>query len=63
MDIGVNHTLARHFFWNKNVLWKKDIGDRKVTVSLTGRDLMVNTEAAGRYLAGPFCSKIQHFSK
>lgn len=51
MDMGVSHTLARHFFWNENVLWKKDIGDRKVTVSLGGRDLIVNTEAAGRYLA------------
>jgi pimeloyl-ACP methyl ester carboxylesterase len=50
MDMGVSHTLARHFFWNENVLWKKDIGDRKVTVSLGGRDLIVNTEAVGRYL-------------
>lgn len=52
MDMGVSHTLARHFFWNENVLWKKDIGDRKVTVSLGGRDLIVNTEAVGRYLSG-----------
>ena len=51
MDMGVSHTLARHFFWNENVLWKKDIGDRKVTVSLGGQDLIVNTEAVGRYLS------------
>lgn len=51
MDMGVSHTLARHFFWNENVLWKKDLGSRKVTVSLGGRDLIVDTEAVGRYLS------------
>jgi len=51
MDIGVAHTLARHFFWSENVLWKEDLGGRNVTVSLAGRDLIVNTEAVGRYLA------------
>jgi hypothetical protein len=51
MDMGVSHTLGRHFFWNENVLWKKDLGDRKVTVSLGGRDLIVNTESVGTYLA------------
>ncbi len=51
MDMGVSHTLSRHFFWNENVLWKKDLGGRKVTVSLGGRDLIVNTEAVGRYLS------------
>jgi pimeloyl-ACP methyl ester carboxylesterase len=51
MDMGVSHTLGRHFFWNENVLWKKDMGDRRVTVSLGGRDLIVNTEAVGRYLS------------
>lgn len=51
MDMGVSHTLSRHFFWSENVLWKKDLGDRKVTVSLGGRDLIVNTEAVGTYLA------------
>lgn len=48
--MGVSHTLARHFFWNENILWKKDIGGRKLTVSLGGRDLIVNTEAVGQYL-------------
>lgn len=50
MDIGVSHTLSRHFFWNENVLWKEDLGGRDVTVSLAGCDLIVNTEAVGRYL-------------
>lgn len=49
--MGVSHTLARYFFWNENVLWKKDVGDRKLTVSLGGQDLIVNTEAVGRYLS------------
>jgi hypothetical protein len=51
MDSGVAHTLARRFFWNENVIWKKDMKGRKVTVSLGGRDLIVNTEALGRYLS------------
>lgn len=53
MDSGVSHSLARHFFWNENVLWKKDLKGRKTTVSLGGRDLIVNTEAVGRYLSEP----------
>ncbi|TVY55684.1 hypothetical protein LCER1_G002760 [Lachnellula cervina] len=51
MDMGVSHTLSRHFFWNENVLWKKDLVGRKTTVSLGGKDLIVNTEAVGRYLS------------
>jgi pimeloyl-ACP methyl ester carboxylesterase len=51
MDMGVSHTLSRHFFWNENVLWKKDLGGRKVTASLSGRDLIVDTKAVGRYLS------------
>ncbi|TVY73197.1 hypothetical protein LSUE1_G004737 [Lachnellula suecica] len=51
MDMGVSHTLSRHFFWNENVLWKKDLGGRKMTASLSGRDLIVDTEAVGRYLS------------
>ncbi|RDW73298.1 hypothetical protein BP6252_07205 [Coleophoma cylindrospora] len=51
MDMGVAHTLARRFFWNENVLWKKDLQGHKFTVSLGGRDLIVNTEAVGEYLS------------
>lgn len=51
MDMGVSHTLSRHFFWNENVLWKKDLVGRKTTVSLSGRDLIVDTEAVGKYLS------------
>jgi pimeloyl-ACP methyl ester carboxylesterase len=50
-DIMVAHTLARHFFWMQNILWKEDLQDRNVTVVLSGKDLIVNTEAVGRYLS------------
>jgi hypothetical protein len=58
MDMSVSHTLSRHFFWNENVLWKKDVGGRKVTVSLSGRDLIVDTEAVGRYLSSGIGSEL-----
>jgi len=51
MDMNVSHTLSRHFFWNENVLWLKDLEGRNVTVCLGGRDLIVDTEAVGRYLS------------
>lgn len=51
MDMGVSHSLSRCFFWSENVLWKHDIGDRAITVSLAERDLIVNTKAVGSYLA------------
>jgi pimeloyl-ACP methyl ester carboxylesterase len=53
-DMMVAHTLARHFFWAQNILWKEDLGlgdpGRHVTVSLGGRDLIVATEVVGKYL-------------
>ncbi|MCJ1289852.1 hypothetical protein MMC34_001385 [Xylographa carneopallida] len=49
-DIGVAHTLARHFFWVENILWKEEIGARKMTVFLGAEDIIVNTEAVGNYL-------------
>jgi len=56
-DMSVAHTLHRHFFWSENILWKEDIVGRKVTVSLGGRDLIVNTEEVGRYLTGSQCEE------
>lgn len=50
MDMGVSHTLARHFFWNECILWREDMANRKITVVLSGRDLIVDAEAVGRYL-------------
>src|SRR5690242_8044673 len=51
-DPGVAHTLARGFFWAQNALWKDDLHGRDVTVSLGGRDLIVDTEAVGKYVSG-----------
>ena len=51
MDMGVAHTLGRRFFWSENILWKPDIKDRCTTVVLSGKDLIVDTETVGRYLA------------
>ena len=51
MDMGVSHTLSRHFFWSENILWKEDLDGRNVTVSFSGRDLIVDTESVGRYMS------------
>lgn len=51
MDMGVSHSLSRCFFWSENVLWKHDIGNHSITVSLAERDLIVDTKAVGSYLA------------
>lgn len=50
--MGVSHTLSRCFFWSENILWKDDLTGRDVTVVLSGKDLIVDTETVGRYLAG-----------
>lgn len=50
MDMMVAHTLARHFFWAHNILWKDELRGRDVTVSLGGNDLIVDTETVGKYL-------------
>ena len=49
-DIGVAHNLARHFFWAESILWKEEVGNRKMTVLLGAKDVIVNTEAVGGYL-------------
>jgi hypothetical protein len=60
-DIGVAHTLARRFSWIDNIIWKEDLGikakkdqqeGRNVTVVLSGKDLIVDTETVGQYLVG-----------
>ncbi|KAJ5292126.1 hypothetical protein N7478_001377 [Penicillium angulare] len=60
-DMGVAHTLARRFFWIDNIIWKEDLGikgeknqkeGRNVTVVLSGKDLIVDTETVGQYLVG-----------
>ncbi|KAK3385419.1 hypothetical protein B0H63DRAFT_394603 [Podospora didyma] len=55
MDMGVAETLARHFFWRENIIWREELlalgTERKVVVSLSGRDLIVDTHTVARYLA------------
>lgn len=59
-DIGVAHTLAKRFSWIDNIIWKEDLGvkaenkqeGRNVTVVLSGKDLIVDTETVGQYLMG-----------
>lgn len=51
-DAGVAHTLSRRFFWFENILWKEDIADRRVTIFLSERDLLVNTPQVRSYLLG-----------
>ena len=51
-DIGIAHTLFRRFFWADNILWKEDIQDHRVAVSLAGSDLIVNTAMVKAYLIG-----------
>jgi pimeloyl-ACP methyl ester carboxylesterase len=50
MDMGVSHALSRCFFWSENILWKEELNDRPVTVSLASNDLIVNTASVRRYL-------------
>lgn len=51
-DMSVAHTLSRHFFWSDNILWKDETQQRLVTVVLSGKDIIVDTETVGRYLSG-----------
>jgi hypothetical protein len=48
--MGVSHTLFRRFSWSENILWKEDIRNRRVTVVLSGKDLIVDTKAVRAYL-------------
>lgn len=61
-DPGVAHALGRRFFWSQKVIWHNDVGDlinegMHITVSLGGKDLIVNTEAVGRYLTDSRATK------
>ncbi|KAI5458235.1 hypothetical protein BGZ63DRAFT_363265 [Mariannaea sp. PMI_226] len=61
-DPGVALCLGRHFFWRENILWKDDLMkcesnegqklERRVIVSLSGRDLIVDTAGVSEYLLG-----------
>ncbi|KAG6042100.1 hypothetical protein E4U41_005648 [Claviceps citrina] len=63
-DLGVAYSLGRHFFWRDNILWREDLLSeparlgasciprtrRRVAVSLSGRDLIVDTASVANYL-------------
>ncbi|KAM0714777.1 hypothetical protein Q7P37_009241 [Cladosporium fusiforme] len=54
-DPGVAHALGQRFFWSQKVMWKNDVDNlirdgKRLTVSLAGKDLIVNYEAVKRYL-------------
>ncbi|WQF89369.1 Putative alpha/Beta hydrolase [Colletotrichum destructivum] len=66
-DPGVAHCLGRYFFWRENAIWADEltgygevsdsasderIKERRITVCLAELDLIVNTRAVARYLAG-----------
>ena len=51
-DMMISHTLARHFFWSEYILWKDDLPNIPLTVTLSGKDLIVPKEAVWRYLTG-----------
>ncbi|KAK3304693.1 uncharacterized protein B0T15DRAFT_568446 [Chaetomium strumarium] len=51
-DMGVAHTLSRRFYWADNILWKEDLQNHRVAVSLAEKDLIVDTTAIGAYLTG-----------
>ncbi|MCJ1390005.1 hypothetical protein MMC18_002863 [Xylographa bjoerkii] len=59
MDMGVAHTLARRFFWSENILWKEDIDGRRLSVALSGQDLIVDTQTVGRYLTDSHVGRLR----
>ncbi|KAE8391688.1 hypothetical protein BDV23DRAFT_171463 [Aspergillus alliaceus] len=65
-DIGVADTLAKHFCWSESILWKKDLmieeqgirqSQRDTIVVLSGRDLIVDTQAVRKYLLSSLVSR------
>ncbi|CAM9666262.1 unnamed protein product, partial [Choristocarpus tenellus] len=46
---GISHTLRRHFWWYKNILWPEDLHCPAV-VGLSGCDTVAPTKALRRYL-------------
>lgn len=55
-DPGVAYCLGRHFFWREKIMWTDEllrIGNsdgRKVSVSLAGKDIIVDGDAVKQYL-------------
>ncbi|KAG7444645.1 uncharacterized protein BT62DRAFT_951638 [Guyanagaster necrorhizus] len=49
-DADVGRTLARHFFWAENVMWKEDLEGENAAVVLSGEDQIVPTRKVWEYL-------------
>lgn len=54
-DLGAAHTLGRRFSWQDHILWKDQLyeGDRRWTIMLSEKDIIVAADAIGRYLTRP----------
>ncbi|KAM5536343.1 hypothetical protein V8D89_009995 [Ganoderma adspersum] len=51
-DPDIARTLARHFFWVENILWREDLAGERVAVVLSGRDQIVDAREVRQYLTG-----------
>lgn len=51
-DLDIAYVLGRHFFWAQNVLWKEDLEGKRVGVSLSEEDQIVDTPEVWKYLTG-----------
>ncbi len=51
-DPDIARTLARHFFWAENILWKEDLAGEEVAVVLSGLDQIVDVREVRLYLTG-----------
>ena len=49
-DLDIARTLARHFFWAENILWKEDLVGEQVAIVLSGRDQIVDAREVRQYL-------------
>jgi hypothetical protein len=56
-DPLISHTLARRFFWSEYILWKEDVKDLPMSVTLSGKDLIVPTDAVWKYLTSSEASE------
>lgn len=49
----ISHTLPCRFFWNQLILFKEDLPPgMPLTMTLSGRDLIVPTQEVWKYLTG-----------
>lgn len=51
-DLDIAYVLGRHFFWAQNVLWKDDLEGKRVSVSLSEEDQIVDAPEVWKYLTG-----------